>query len=148
MPASACILIVDDDPTLCEALTAALIPSYQVLTLATGLGTLEVVGQQSVDVVLLDYLLPDVSGLSVLQSLRLTHPSLPVILMTGFGSEDVAVEAFRGGIVDYLKKPIRPDDLLARVEHLLALGWRARRPISQQAGRAKAMWSGVIYSSV
>ncbi len=75
----------------------------------------------------------------ILSALRQAYPSLPVILMTGFGSEDVAVEAFRRGVRDYLKKPINPRDLVIQIEaHLAAhqqsdkpapsLGWKVDRP--------------------
>jgi YesN/AraC family two-component response regulator len=113
------ILIVDDDPAVLEAVTIALAPRYKVLTAEGGVKALEVVGQEALDLVLLDYLLPDLSGLVVLREIHHSSPSLPIILMTGFGSEDVAVESFRGGVRDYLKKPFSIPDLTARVERIL-----------------------------
>jgi YesN/AraC family two-component response regulator len=110
------ILIVDDDPGVVEALSAALEPSYEVLSAHTGLWALEILGHQIPGLILLDYSLPDVSGLTILHILHQAYPSVPVILMTGFGTEDLAVEAFRGGVRDYLKKPISLPDLLARIE--------------------------------
>lgn len=114
------ILIVDEDPLVLEALSAALAPPYEVLRARTGLAAFELFGHQPLDLVLLDYVLPDVSGLAVLRALKQFFPWVPVVLMTGFGSEDVAVEAFRAGARDYLRKPISLRDLLTRVETLLA----------------------------
>lgn len=120
MSASGRILIVDDDPPILEALSAALAPPYEVLRTQSGLTAFEVVGHERLDLVLLDYVLPDVSGLTILRAIKKFFPSILVIVMTGFGSEDIAVEAFRAGARDYLKKPIGLRDLLARVETLLS----------------------------
>jgi YesN/AraC family two-component response regulator len=130
------ILIVDDDAPILEALSAALAPPFEVLTAGTGLAALEVAGRRLPDLVLLDYILPDVSGLAILHALKRYFPRLPVILMTGYGSEDVSVAAFRGGVHDYLKKPIRLPELLARVGVLL--GTRREGGESKSPGRPQA----------
>ncbi len=113
------ILVIDDDPTVREALSAALIPPYEVCLASTGSAALEVARRRLPDLALLDYVLPDVSGLALLDFFRQVFPSVPIILITGFGSEDVSVAAFRGGVQDYLKKPIRVEELLARVGRCL-----------------------------
>jgi len=129
MPApSGRILIVDDEPLVLEALATALSPPHHVITARSGLAALEIAGQQPPEIVLLDYVLPDVSGLVIARMLRQCFPRLHVILMTGFGSEDVCLEAFRGGVQDYLKKPIALGDLLARVASLLSSQPRPDRP--------------------
>jgi YesN/AraC family two-component response regulator len=117
------ILIVDDDPLILEALTAALAPPYEVLRARTGSAALELCGHEPLDLVLLDYVLPDGSGLTILRAIQQVFPQVLVMLITGFGSEDIAVEAFRAGARDYLRKPISLRDLLTRVEALLT-----RRP--------------------
>ncbi len=133
------ILIVDDDPSVVEALSTALMPSYEVLSAHTGLWALEILGHQVPDLILLDYFLPDVSGLTILHILHQAYPSVPVILITGFGSEEVAVEAFRGGVRDYLKKPINMHDILARVRSHLTAG--RCEGLSSAAGSTKgAAW--------
>ncbi len=125
MPAPGSILIVDDDPGLLQALSTALSPPHEVRTARTGVEALSIVQQRVPDIVLLDYVLPDVSGLAVLHALKQAYPILLTVLMTGFGSEDVAIKAFRGGVRDYLKKPISLTDLRVRVEKLLEV---RRRP--------------------
>ncbi len=113
------ILIVDDDPGILETLRTALSPPYEVYTARTGMEALSIVQLRALDMVLLDYVLPDVSGLAVLHALKQAYPILLAVLMTGFGSEDLAIKAFRGGVRDYLKKPISLTDLRVRVEKLL-----------------------------
>jgi YesN/AraC family two-component response regulator len=142
MPAPGRILIVDDDPGLLDSLQTALVPPHRVFTCRNGLDAFAIVQEQDPDLVLLDYILPDVSGLMVLRALKQAYPSIPVILMTAFGSEEIAIEAFRGGVRDYLKKPIRLSDLRSRVENLLAARrqtdgvashapWRINPPVSK-----------------
>ncbi len=113
------ILIVDDDPLILEALTAALAPPHEVVRAQTGSAAVELLEHQQLDLVLLDYVLPDVSGLAILRAIKQVSPEVLVMLMTGFGSEDITVEAFRAGVQDYLRKPISLQDLLTRVEALL-----------------------------
>ena len=120
MVASGRILIVDDDPSVVEALSTALDPFYEVFTAQSGSAALEAIVQQKPDLVLLDYLLPDVSGLTLLRNIKQLAPSLFVILMTGYGSEGVSVGSLRSGARDYLRKPFGLPDLLARIERLLA----------------------------
>ena len=120
MDKSARILVVDDDPAFVKTLAAALEPLYETLIATRGFVGLELISRCRPDLVLLDCLLPDVPGLAVLRTAKKLFPSIPVIVMTGFGSEDVSVEAFRRGARDYLRKPFDLPDLLARIEILLA----------------------------
>ncbi|HSB71520.1 MAG TPA: response regulator [Candidatus Methylomirabilis sp.] len=137
MAPSESILIVDDDPAVCEALTSALAPQYRVLAARNGAEALEIAGQHALDLVLLDYLLPDGSGLALLHDIQRISPAVPIILMTGFGSEDVAVESFRSGVRDYLKKPFSIPDLVARVERILEAA-RTGGPVPSSAIPAAA----------
>lgn len=125
-----CILIVDDDPAVLEALGTALAPQFHIVTARTGAEALEALGQRLLDLVLLDNVLPDMPGLMILRIIKRYLPSLPVVLVTGYGSEEISVQAFRGGARDYLKKPIQIGDLLARVDQILS----ARRRAGEVAG--------------
>ncbi len=112
------ILIVDDDPAVLDSLSTVLRPRFRVLTARTGAEGLKALGQHLFDLVLLDNVLPDMSGLVVLGTITRYLPSLPVILITGYGSEEVSVEAFREGARDYVKKPIKIEELMARIEQV------------------------------
>jgi YesN/AraC family two-component response regulator len=85
--------------------------------------------------ILLDYRLPDVPGTALLQAIKRFFPDTMVILMTGVGSEEVAIEALRGGARDYLRKPIDLRDLYGRIAGLLALrrvGAERRQPLMRE----------------
>ena len=121
MGSAGTILVVDDDAGVREALAAALSARYTVETVATASAALDAVSTQPFDLILLDHRLPDLAGTTLLQIIKRFFPSTLVILMTGFGSEEVAIEALRSGARDYLRKPIDCGELYARVDALLAM---------------------------
>lgn len=102
------LLIADDDPDHLALAQLALeegLDDCVIHTAESGRMVLEEFGQQSFDVVLLDYRLPDIDGLSVLAELRRRVKPLPItIMLTGLGSEEVAAAALRLGADDYLPK--------------------------------------------
>ncbi len=113
------ILIVDDDPAICEALATALTPRYHVSTAFTALTALDVLCNSAVDLVLLDYSLPDFPGTAILEAIKRYFSSIPVIFMTAFSTEDLAILALRGGVRDYIRKPFDVCELHARIHTLL-----------------------------
>jgi two-component system, response regulator YesN len=116
------ILAVDDDAIISEFLTFLLGQTYDVRTATTGAEALRSVRRDPVDLVMLDHRLPDRTGLEVLIELRSFHPLLPVVMLTGYGSEWVCAEAFRLGVTDYLQKPVSTMDLVAAVQRILPPG--------------------------
>jgi len=121
MGSAATILVVDDDPGVREALAAALSTRYQVQTVGTASAALDALAAHGFDLVLLDYRLPDLPGTSVLHAIKRFFPSTLVILITGYGTEEVAIQALRGGARDYIRKPVDFRDLHSRIAALLAL---------------------------
>jgi len=113
------ILVVDDDVTLHEVLTFFLRGEYDVRHVTTAADALVEVHRDSVDLVLLDHRLPDRTGLDMLPELRSIRPSLPVIMMTGYGSEWICAAAFKLGVADYLQKPVSPAELVGAVRRIL-----------------------------
>jgi DNA-binding NtrC family response regulator len=83
---------------------------------ATAEGAIEVLGNNAVDIVLTDLMLPHTSGLELLKRVHDTHPNLPVIVLTQYGTIDSAVAATRMGAIDYVTKPFRIEELRARLE--------------------------------
>ena len=138
MATEAFILVVDDDPGVGEAISSALGGTYSVQTVMTGAAALEAISSTPIDLVFLDHRLPDLPGTDVLRVIKRFFPSTLVILMTGYGSEDVAVDAFRGGARDYLKKPFDYRQLHQRIAPLLALrrtsAERRKNPLVHVAG--------------
>jgi len=120
------ILIVDDDPVQRRLLEAAITRSGMHVVTAPGGGpALDLVlgprGDQ-ISLVLLDLVMPDMDGLSVLAKLRATLPDLPVIVLTAKGGIDSAVEAMRAGANDFLVKPASPERISVSIRNALKIG--------------------------
>src|SRR5436309_5894415 len=99
------ILVVDDEPAIRELLRRILENDYDVLDEPDGPAALKLLRSRQVDLILLDLLLPGMSGVDVLSRLRVTHPKTPVILVTGAATVPTAVTAMKLGALDCLVKP-------------------------------------------
>ena len=120
----ASILIIDDEPQIRKFLTIALKSNeYAVLEAATGKAGLSMVANRPPDVVLLDLGLPDQNGHEVLQHLREWFNN-PVIIISVQNNEDDIVRALDNGANDYLIKPFRTGELLARIRCALRTTYR------------------------
>lgn len=114
------ILVVDDDPVLRETVYKFLQASkYRVMMAPGGIGGLKLARAHRPDLILLDYQLGDINAPEVIEALNRRQLDIPVILMTGHGSEQIAVEVFRQGVRDYLIKPFPEKELLHAVERSL-----------------------------
>ena len=114
------VLIVDDEATLARNLAAYLERNgFDVRVAGSGEEGLQQFAEFRPDVVLLDHNLPGLSGLEVLERLRKGDTQVPVVLMTGFGGIEVAVQALKLGAADYLTKPVSLGELKLLVERLL-----------------------------
>jgi two-component system cell cycle sensor histidine kinase/response regulator CckA len=114
------LLVVDDEPRMCQSLRQLLAGrGYAVETAASGREALRRLAGQALDLVLLDLVLPDVSGQAVLDHIREHHPGLLVIMISGMASIDAAVAALRAGAYDFIRKPLESEELLRRVENAL-----------------------------
>ena len=115
------ILIADDDPMILRLLEASLrATDHEITTMADGREVLEALGKTRPDIVILDSMMPDVSGLEVLQSLKADDASkeIPVILMTARAEEEDIANGLQLGAEEYLVKPFPPKDLVAIIERL------------------------------
>src|SRR6201999_1939280 len=120
------VLIVDDDPVQRRLLEAAITRSGMSAVTAPGGGpALDLIkgpkGDQ-ISLILLDLMMPDMDGLTVLTKLRATHPELPVIVLTAKGGIDSAVEAMRAGANDFLVKPASPERITVSIRNALKIG--------------------------
>jgi len=133
------ILVVDDNQEIVSVLTDILqAQGYQVLAASDGQQGLRLALEERPDLIMLDWNLPRLPGLQVLEALREKGSETPVVLMTIYGSESVAVQAFRLGIRDYIRKPLRVAQTLAAVERALTEERlrREKEDISRQLARA------------
>jgi two-component system, response regulator YesN len=115
-----CILAVDDDAIIPEIIRFYLGKAYEIEIATTGAEALVKVRCDCPDLVVLDHRLPDRTGLDVLSEMRSLRPSLPVIMLTGYGSEWICASAFKLGVTDYLQKPVNALDLVATVQRILS----------------------------
>jgi two-component system, response regulator YesN len=129
--ASQHILAIDDDSTVQEILTCFLGDGYRVQGAATGAEALRRLRREPVDLVVLDHRLPGRTGLEILPEVRLIRPKVPVIMLTGYGSEWICAAAFKLGIADYLQKPVSAVDLVAAVRRILSPGAGRGKPPSE-----------------
>ena len=115
-----CILFVDDDAAFSRALGRELQRlKFRVITAASGAEAIAALNEATPDIVLLDLQLPDMSGLEVLAAVRERQPSANVIMLTGHGTIDTAIEAIRLGAFDYLSKPCPLDELQVRLQRAM-----------------------------
>jgi YesN/AraC family two-component response regulator len=118
------VLIVDDNALTRSFLRTALEEEVEVWVVEAESGeqAIEILEapRRTLDLMLLDYVLPGRSGLQILQLTRRRWPWIPVIMLTAFGSEDLAIQVFRAGAKDYLRKPVELDTLTASVRALTA----------------------------
>jgi len=110
------LLIVEDDAGLREALVdTLLLAGYKCNEVDSGEAALLLLNKQSFDLVVSDIQMGGMSGLSLLKSIKVKFPLLPVLLMTAYAKIDDAVSAIRDGAIDYLAKPFSPEVLLSQV---------------------------------
>ena len=114
------LLVVDDDTLILDCFRYAFTPEQISLeTAATATEALSLFRQQSFDAVITDVRLPDSSGLQLLQDLQALDRKVPVILMTGHGTANTAIEAMRSGAFEYLLKPLDLDALQSVIDRAL-----------------------------
>ena len=129
------ILVIDDEAEIREGLELLLSSEgYAVTSAETGQAGLARLEEEPYDLVLLDVSLPDRNGLDLLRDIRQRDPDLPIVLITAYGSIDMARQAFKSGAQDYITKPWSNDELLAQVA--LAVEGRRLREENVQLKRA------------
>lgn len=115
------ILVVDDDKDICLVLSKFLSKNnYSVATAYTGEDGLKLLRSNDYDLILCDYKLPDLTGIELLQKIKILNSSAAVIIITGYSDVKTAVETFRYGASDYVTKPLYPDELLVTIKETIA----------------------------
>ncbi len=137
------IFVVEDDAAIIKVHLHFLSSLFTVIIQPSGMNAISYLRDNpDIDLALVDLKLPDISGFEVLKEIKKVKPCIPTIIITAFGSEDVAVKAFRCGARDYIKKPFRCDELLRRINFCLSLN------IIEQAGQREALTSEEEESAV
>jgi YesN/AraC family two-component response regulator len=116
------ILIVEDDADIIKVHRELLSDLFTVIIKPSGMLAIKYLrSNPDIDLALLDIKLPDISGIEVLKEIKKIKPCVPTIIITAYGSENVAVKAFRCGARDYIKKPFSNNELLRRINFCLSL---------------------------
>ena len=129
------ILIVDDEEVLRDVLHAVLQrEGFDVVLASSGEECLSVLdGDAEIDLVILDIMLPGISGIDTLRAIRIANPTLPVIVITAFSSIDGAIEAMKQGAFHYIPKPFKNEEVVLTVNKALE-----QRRLSRENERLKA----------
>jgi DNA-binding response OmpR family regulator len=114
------LLVVDDDPGICRMLSRVFrADGYTVLSVASGADALDLLEQESADLVLLDYYLKDMEAGEILARAKERQWDVPMIVMSGMGERETAEKALQQGAVEIIDKPFDLADIRKRVkEHI------------------------------
>jgi DNA-binding response OmpR family regulator len=119
------VLVVDDEAQVCEMVRDALVEfGYEVAVASGGLEALGLMASFGPDAVLLDVLMPGMSGADVLARLRQEHPGVAVVMLTGNQDQDAARQLLANGAFDYIRKPFD----LQVLERVMAAAVASPRP--------------------
>ena len=115
-----CVLIVDDEASVRTSLEKALSKAgYVTKSAGSGNEALKMLQKQSVDIVLSDLKMPDGDGLDLIRGIKMKNTGVEVILLTGFGTVDKAVEAMKEGAYDFITKPFKKAVILSTIERAI-----------------------------
>jgi len=110
------VLLVDDEEDFASTLAERLrIRGMEARMAANGEEALRLISDDLPQIVILDVMMPGMSGLEVLKRIKVDHPHLPVILLTGIGTTKEGVEGMRLGAYDYLMKPLQIEGLIEKI---------------------------------
>ena len=116
------VLIVDDDPnTLAQLARAFRMEGLEAVVAESAETALQRLRENGVDAVVSDVVMPGTSGLELLEAIRRERPDLPVVMISGQATIEIAVRATRSGAIDFLEKPVSAQKLLVTVENAVRL---------------------------
>ena len=128
------ILVVDDSEAICKALYDLLtLSGYSVRTAPSGERAMQILETAEMDLVISDLRMSGMSGLKLLKKVKERHPSLPFVILTGYGDMDSVIEAMRSGVADYLKKPFSVEEVLKVTERELKRSKRVLTTVTATA---------------
>lgn len=114
------VLLVEDEENLHEALRFNLeLEGYAVSSAFDGAAAVKAVGSEYFDVIIMDIMLPEMDGISVIESIRLKHSEVPILILSAKNSSADRVLGLKKGADDYLNKPFNLEELLLRVHKLI-----------------------------
>ncbi|MDT5093430.1 MAG: two-component system, OmpR family, response regulator [Mycobacterium sp.] len=134
------VLVVDDEPVLAELMTMALrYEGWTVSTASDGISAIASARKEAPDVVVLDVMLPDMSGLDVLRKLREQIPGLPLLLLTAKDALEDRIAGLTAGGDDYVTKPFSLEEVILRLRALLR-----RTGVAAEPGAARIVVGDLV----
>ena len=110
------ILIADDERQMRNMIKLYLRNDFYILEAATGREVLEITREHTVDLILLDIMMPEMDGIKTCKKMKSERPDIPIILLTALNETSQKVEGLNSGADDYIVKPFHPKELLARIQ--------------------------------
>lgn len=125
------ILLVEDEENLHEALKLNLeLENYEVSSAFDGALALKLIKQEYFDLIILDVMLPEIDGITVCETIRLSNPDLPILILSAKNSSADRILGLKKGADDYLTKPFNLEELLLRVHKLIRKNEKNSTPLS------------------
>ncbi len=110
------VLLVDDEKDFVETLAERLeVRNFTVVTALSGDEAIEKVKQDHIDIIVMDFLMPEKSGIETYKEIRMIHPAIGVIMLTGHAELESAMTGMKMGIYDYLIKPVQIEELVEKL---------------------------------
>lgn len=114
------VLIVDDEPAILQFLGGMLSDEgFEILSASNGYEALKIIEAESPDIVLLDIWMPGIDGIETLKEIKATSPHIPVVIITGHGTIETAVNATKIGAFDFIEKPLSIDKVVVAIHNAL-----------------------------
>ncbi|MEA2107917.1 MAG: sigma-54 dependent transcriptional regulator [Pseudomonadota bacterium] len=116
------IMIVDDDLDVRQSIMDVFgDEGYEVFGAGGGQDALKIVNQENIDLIFLDIWMPDLDGMQVLQQLKVIHPEIPVVMISGHGTIETAVQSTKLGAFDFIEKPVSLEKLVITAKNALTI---------------------------
>ena len=141
------VLIIDDEPSILKAVSMTLKQEHIAVTCAdNGTLALDILKANTFDLILLDIIMPDQDGFSILKVIRSSQNYTPVILLSGRGEDSAQVKGLELGADDYIPKPFRPRELISRMNSVLRRYHRGSQPLEYHELKADTV-RGLVYKN-
>ena len=140
------ILFVDDDKDILMMVEQYLqMQGYDITTVNSGMKALDLVKDQDIDIIFTDYKMPEFNGLELLAAVKQYKPSIEVIIVTGYGSMESAIQAMKFGSYDYLQKPFKLDHLKLIIDRITGeRKVKDKKALVRKRGQQRHRFHGLI----
>lgn len=129
------LLIIDDEKNILTSLKTALsLEGFQVLVAGSGEIGLEKLKNEKIDLVLLDVKMPGIDGIETLRLIKKDYPPMPVVMMSGHGNIQTALDAIRNGAIDFVEKPLSTERLIVTIRNTLHIEELVKENIQLRCG--------------